>query len=94
MDREQGGRSGVRALLVGRKSPTLRAVTDAFEQELLTDIAEAEALGEDGLAAEWRLELNSYRAAKKQALLDDPAWDGSSAVTRRESLGKTESDQP
>jgi hypothetical protein len=27
---------------------------DAFEQELLADIAEAEAIGEQGLAAEWR----------------------------------------
>ena len=53
---------------------------DAFEQELLTNIAEAEALGEDELAAEWRLELNSYRAAKEQARGQDQAWGGSSSV--------------
>ena len=41
---------------------------DAFEQELLTDIAEAEAVGDYELAAELRLELDSYRAAKEQAL--------------------------
>ena len=32
-------------------------MADAFEQELLTDIAEAEAIGQDDLAAEWRLEF-------------------------------------
>jgi hypothetical protein len=48
-------------------------VTDAFEQELLADIAEAETFGENELAAEWRLELKSYRAAKQQPLPDDPA---------------------
>jgi hypothetical protein len=69
-------------------------VADAFEQELLTDIAEAEAIGEVELAAEWRWELKTYRAARKQAILDDQAWGGSSAVTRREALGKRRSDQP
>ena len=68
-------------------------MTDAFEQELLADIAEAEAIGEVDLAAEWRWELKNYRAARKQAVLDDPAWDGSSAVARREALGKQRSDQ-
>ena len=68
-------------------------MTDAFEQELLADIAEAEAIGEVDLAAEWRWELKNYRAARKQAVLDDPAWDGSSAVARREGLGKRRSDQ-
>ena len=67
---------------------------DAFEQELLTDIAEAESFGESGLAAEWRLELKSYRAAKQQALLEEQTWDGSSAVSRREALRKRQSDQP
>ncbi len=67
---------------------------DAFEQELLTDIAEAEALGEEGLAAEWRLELNSYRAAKKQALGQDQAWGGSSTVARQEALRKRQPGQP
>jgi hypothetical protein len=72
----------------------LRVVADAFEQELLADIAEAEAIGEHDLAAEWRWELNTYRAAKKQAILDEQAWDGSSPVVRRETLGKRRSDQP
>jgi hypothetical protein len=53
--------------------PRLQVVPDAFEQELLTDIAEAEAFGESELAAEWRLELKSYRAARQQVLLDDQA---------------------
>jgi hypothetical protein len=72
----------------------LRVVADAFEQELLTDIAEAEAIGENGLAAEWRLELKTYRAAKKQAILEEQALGGSSTVTRREALGRRGSDQP
>jgi hypothetical protein len=69
-------------------------VLDAFEQELLTDIAEAESFGESELAVEWRLELKSYRAAKQQALLEDQAWGGSSAVARRGALEKRQSDQP
>jgi hypothetical protein len=68
-------------------------VSDAFEQELLTDITEAEALSEYELAAEWRLELKTYRAAKKQAILEDQAWGGSSAGARREAFGKRQSDQ-
>jgi hypothetical protein len=69
-------------------------VADAFERELLTDIAEAVSFGEGELAAEWRLELKSYRAAKQQALLEDHAWGGSSAVARRDALRKRQSDQP
>jgi hypothetical protein len=69
------------------------AVPDDFEQELLSDIAEAEALGENELAAEWRLELKTYRAAKEQSLLDGPSSDGSSAADRRDSLGKQHPDQ-
>jgi hypothetical protein len=69
-------------------------VADAFEQELLADIAEAEAIGEDVLAAEWRLELNTYRAAKREAILEDQARGGSSTVARREALGKRRTDQP
>ena len=65
---------------------------DEFERELLTDIAEAESFGEGELAAEWRLELKSYRAATQQAL-EDQAWGGSSAVARREALRKRQSDQ-
>jgi hypothetical protein len=72
----------------------LRVVADAFEQELLTDIADAEAIGQDDLAAECRLELNIYRAAKKQAILEEQASGGSSAVARREVLGRQRSDQP
>jgi hypothetical protein len=72
----------------------LRVVADAFEQELLTDIAEAEAIGENGLAAEWRLELKTYRAAKKQAILEEQAWGGSSAVAWRETLGRRGPDKP
>jgi hypothetical protein len=68
-------------------------VADAFEQELLTDIAEAEAIGEVDLAAEWRLELKTYRGARKQAILEEQAWGGSSAVARQEALGKPRSDQ-
>lgn len=67
---------------------------DEFEQELLTDIAEAESFGESELAAQWRLELNSYRAAKQQTLLEDEARGGSSAVARREMLRKRRPDQP
>jgi len=72
----------------------LRVVADAFEQELLTDIAEAEAIGQNELAAEWRLELNTYRAAKKQAILEEQAGGGSSAAGRRQALGRRRSDQP
>jgi hypothetical protein len=72
----------------------LRVLADAIEQELLTDIAEADAVGQDVLAAEWRWELNTYRAAKKQAILDEQAWGGSSPVVRRETLGKRRPDQP
>ena len=71
----------------------LRVVADEFEQELLADIAEAEAIGEHVLAAEWRWELNTYRAAKKQAI-DEQSWAGTSAVARRETLGKRRPDQP
>jgi hypothetical protein len=71
----------------------LRGMADAFEQELLTDIAEAEAIGQDDLAAEWRLELNTYRAAKKQAILEEQASGHSSAVARREALGRRRPDQ-
>jgi hypothetical protein len=68
-------------------------VADAFEQELLTDIAEAEAIGELDLAAEWRWELKTYRAARKEAIHDEQAWGGSSAVARQEALGKRRSDK-
>jgi hypothetical protein len=67
-------------------------MADAFEQELLTDIAEAEAIGEVDLAAEWRWELKTYRAARKQVIHDEQAWGGSSAVARQEALGKRRSD--
>jgi hypothetical protein len=73
--------------------PRLRIVPDAFEQELLTDISEAEALGEGELAAEWRLELKTYRAAKKQAILEDQGRSNTSAVARRATLGRRRSDQ-
>jgi hypothetical protein len=69
-------------------------VPDAFEQELLADIAQAEAISEDELAAEWRLELKNYRTAKKQAILEDQPWGGSSAFARREALENRRSDQP
>jgi hypothetical protein len=67
-------------------------MADAFEQELLSDIAEAEAIGEVDLAAEWRWELKAYRAARKQAIHDEQAWGGSSSVARQEALGKRRSD--
>jgi len=63
-------------------------VPDEFEQELVTDIAEADSFGESELAAQWRLELKSYRAAKQQPVLDDQAMGGSSAAARREALLK------
>jgi hypothetical protein len=72
--------------------PRLKDVPDEFEQELLTDISEAESFGEVELAAEWRLELKSYRAAKQQSRLPDPAWGGSSSVARRDALEKRRSD--
>jgi hypothetical protein len=68
-------------------------VPDAFEQELLTDIEEAEALGEEGLAAEWRLELNSYRSARRQAQ-EDQGRGGSSSDSRRAVLDNRQSDRP
>jgi hypothetical protein len=58
----------------------------------LTD-SEAESFGEGELAAEWRLELKSYRAAKQQSLLEDQGWGGSSAAARREALAKRRSDR-
>jgi hypothetical protein len=69
-------------------------VADAFEQELLTNIAEAEFIGQDDLAAEWRLELNNYRAAMKQTILEEQALGGSSADAGRDALGRPRSDQP
>ena len=72
----------------------LPAVPDDFEQELLTDIQEADALGEYELAAEWRLELSSYRAAREQAQREDQAWEGSSPADRRETLGRRRSARP
>jgi hypothetical protein len=60
---------------------------DPFEQELLADIAEAETFGEDGLAAEWRIELNAYRAARTQARADSPDQEVfSTPEARREAL--------
>jgi hypothetical protein len=72
----------------------LHVVADAFEQELLTNIAEAEFIGQDDLAAEWRLELNNYRAAMKQTILEEQALGGSSADAGRDALGRPRSDQP
>lgn len=86
--RGAGGRPDSRTWL------KLRVVADAFEQELLSDIAEAEATGQDDLAAEWQLELKIYRAAKKQAILEEQASGDSSAAARREVLGRRRSDQP
>ena len=59
----------------------------------MTDIAEAEAFGESELAAEWRLELKSYRAAKRHALEDDLARGGTAAVSRREALDQRKSER-
>ena len=67
---------------------------DAFEQELLTDIAEADSFGESELAAQWRLELKSYRAAQQQAAPDTQPWDGTSAVARRDTLRKRQPNEP
>jgi hypothetical protein len=67
---------------------------DAFEQELLNDIAEADSFGENALAAEWRLELRSYRAAQQQALVEDRAWEGTAPHARRQALDKRQPDQP
>lgn len=67
---------------------------DEFEQELLTDIGEADTFGEIELAAEWRLELKSYRAAKQRATSEAQPWSGSTAAARREALGDRQPDQP
>jgi hypothetical protein len=77
----------------GSRCAYAHTVPDAFEQELLNDIAEAEALGDYELAAEWRLELKSYRAARQQAIQEDGDRDGSSAVARREALARRRSDR-
>jgi hypothetical protein len=58
----------------------------------MTDISDAESLGESERAAEWRLEWKSHRAARQQALLEGQAWGGSSAVARREALEKRQPD--
>jgi hypothetical protein len=55
------------------ETPDQSEVHDDFEQELTTNIAEADAIGESELAAQWRLQLNSYRAAKEQASVEGPA---------------------
>ena len=65
---------------------------DEFEQELLTDISAAEEFGEHELAAEWRLELRSYRAAKEQAQQDDAVWEGSTSDVRRTRLDRLRSE--
>ncbi len=65
---------------------------DEFEQELLTDISAAEEFGEHELAAEWRLELRSYRAAKEQAAQDDAMWQGSTSDGRRSTLDRLRPD--
>ena len=65
---------------------------DEFEQELLTDISAAEAFGEHELAAEWRAELHSYRAAKEQAQQDDAVWEGSTSDVRRARLDRLRSE--
>jgi hypothetical protein len=60
---------------------------DPFEQELLADIAEADTFGEDGLAAEWRIELDAYRAAKAKALAEGARPElASTPEARREAL--------
>ena len=75
-------------------APRLGPVPDAFEQELLTDIAAADAVGEYELAAEWGLELRSYRAAKAQAHPDDVVWEGTSTDVRRQALDGRRTDLP
>lgn len=50
-------------------------MSDEFEQGLLADIAEADAFGEDELAAEWRFELDAYRAAREKAVAAGAGWD-------------------
>jgi hypothetical protein len=47
---------------------------DDFEQALVDDIADADVVGDELLAAELRLELNAYRSARQAAEGgDDPA---------------------
>ena len=67
---------------------------DPFEQELLADIAEADAFGEDGLAAEWRIELNSYRAARTQAAERAGPEVASTPEARREALERRRTENP
>ena len=67
---------------------------DEFEQELLTDIEEADVLGEYELAAEWRLELSSYRAAREQAEREDEVRPGSTPAARREMLSSRRPTDP
>ncbi len=40
---------------------------DDFEQALVDDIADAELVADEQLAAELRLELNAYRSARQSA---------------------------
>jgi hypothetical protein len=67
---------------------------DDFEQELLADIAEADAFGEDELAAEWRFELQAYRAARATALAEGGTWDGTDPDGRREALRDRRTERP
>jgi len=68
---------------------------DPFEQELLADIAEADAFGEDGLAAEWRIELDAYRAARTKALAEGAGTGPpSTPEARREALQQRRPESP
>jgi hypothetical protein len=68
---------------------------DPFEQELLADIAEADAFGEDGLAAEWRIELEAYRRARTKALAEgDGSEPASTPEARREALRERGAESP
>ena len=48
---------------------------DDYQSQLRADIADAELVADEQLAAEPRLELNAYLAAKRQAALDEPPPD-------------------
>jgi hypothetical protein len=47
-------------------------VADDFEQALLDDIADADLVADEELAAELRLQLNAYRTARTQAEREGP----------------------
>ena len=50
-----------------RRSGSLCSVPDEFEQALLDEIADADAVDDGELAADLRIQLAAYRAAKRKS---------------------------